>query len=237
MAHSMARPYQKDALDLLREGMARTKGRDRPQTFQEETYNVLTHGIGAVLAAVGTAALLVRSALAGSVLAFVSAVLYSASLLFLYSASTIYHAAGVPERKRQLRIWDHCSIFLLILGTYIPISLMVIGGWLGWTLCAVNTALAAAGIISRVVTMSHGKSHLSVALYLVMGWLVVLAIRPVVRLLPPVGLLLLVAGGVAYTVGIYFYKKNGPYMHVIWHLFVLAGSALHYACVFLCCCG
>ena len=85
--------------------------------------------------------------------------------------------------------------------------------------------------------MSHGKSHLSVALYLVMGWLVVLAIRPVVRLLPPVGLLLLVAGGVAYTVGIYFYKKNGPYMHVIWHLFVLAGSALHYACVFLYCCG
>lgn len=238
MNNSMSRPYREDALELLRQGMPQVQAAEekhRPQTFREEAFNVLTHGAGAVLAAAGTVALTVRAVQGGRLTAVVSALLYGFSLIFLYTASTLYHAAGVPEVKRKRRIWDHCSIFLLILGSYIPLCLVTIGGALGWTLFLVNAVLAAAGVISRVVTMSRGKSKLSVALYLVMGWLVLPAIGPVVRALPPLGLWLLVAGGVAYTAGIYFYKKDGPYMHVIWHLFVLAGSALQYACIFLCC--
>ena len=237
MNHSISRPYQEGPLELLRQGVSQ-EGREkhRPQTFREEAFNVLTHGAGAVLAVIGTAVLTVRAAMGtGGAAAVISALLYGFSLIFLYTASTLYHAAGVPEVKRKRRIWDHCSIFLLILGSYIPLCLVTIGGALGWTLFLINAALAAVGVISRVVTMSKGKSKLSVVLYLVMGWLVLPAIGPVIRTLPPVGLWLLVAGGVAYTAGIWFYKKDGPYMHVIWHLFVLAGSALQYGCIFLCC--
>ena len=213
------------------------KAHSRPQTMREEALNVLTHGVGAVLAVIGTIVLVVRAALHGGTLSVVSTALYGASLIFLYTASSVYHCAGVPETKRRLRMLDHCSIFLLILGTYIPMSLVLIGGPLGWGLFAVNATLAVVGIVSRVVSMSKGKSRLSVALYLIMGWLVVLAIKPVVETLPAAGLALLVAGGVAYTGGVWFYRNNGKYMHVIWHLFVLAGSALHYACVLLYCCG
>ena len=238
MSNSISRPYRANLFHFVGQGARQAPAAEekhRPQTFREEAFNVLTHGAGAALAVIGTAALTVRAARGGSATAVVSALLYGFSLIFLYTASTLYHAAGVPEVKRRRRIWDHCSIFLLILGSYIPLCLVTIGGALGWTLFLTNAVLAAAGVISRVVNMSRGKSRLSVALYLVMGWLVLPAIGPVVRALPPVGLGLLVAGGVAYTAGVYFYKKDGPYMHVIWHLFVLAGSILQYGCIFLCC--
>ena len=237
MNHSMSRPFRKHVPPLFSHAAPDRGNRDRPQTAREELLNVITHGLGALLAAAGTAVLVVRAVLHGSALAVVSAALYGASLIFLYTASTLYHAARDPAVKRRRRVWDHCSIFLLILGTYIPLSLVTIGGALGWTLFAVNATLAVVGVVSRVVTMSRGKSHLSVALYLIMGWLVILAIRPVIQAVPPAGLALLVAGGLSYTAGVWFYRNKGPYMHVIWHLFVLAGSVFHYVCVLLCCCG
>ena len=236
MNHGISAGRTRVAVQKVRP-ITKEKSHSRPQTMEEEALNVFTHGVGAILAVVGTVVMVVRAALHGGALSVVSTALYGASLIFLYTASSVYHCAGVPETKRRLRILDHCSIFLLILGTYVPMSLVVIGGPLGWGLFTVNTILAVAGIISRVVNMSRGKSRLSVALYLIMGWLVVLAIKPVVAALPPLGLGLLVAGGVAYTAGVWFYRNDGKYMHVIWHLFVLAGSALHYACVLLCCCG
>ena len=209
----------------------------RPQTRGEEIANTVSHGVGALLAAAGGALLIVKAALTGGSREVVGVSLYAGSLLLLYVASAVYHGVTAPEAKKRLRVVDHCSIFLLILGTYIPLSLVTIGGALGWTLFAVNATLAVVGVVSRVVTMSRGKSHLSVALYLIMGWLVILAIRPVIQAVPPAGLALLVAGGLSYTAGVWFYRNNGPYMHVIWHLFVLAGSVFHYVCVLLCCCG
>ena len=211
--------------------------RKREQTAKEELLNVITHGIGAILGGVGTLALLGRALAGGSVLAAVSVLCYGMSLIFLYTTSAVYHGTRTPVRKQRMRILDHCSIYLLILGSYIPIALVKIGGALGWLLCIVNGTLAAIGIISLIGGMRKGKHKMSVVLYLVMGWLALLALEPVVHALPDMGVALLIAGGISYTAGVYFYKKNGLYMHVIWHLFVMAGSALHYLCILLYCCG
>jgi len=232
------------AIDKARHGRWRLSTADggrkpaarRVQTEAEELLNMLTHGVGALGAVLGTV-LLLRRVENGSTLAAISAAFYGACLIALYTNSAVYHGTKDPKWKKRLRVLDHCSIFLLILGSYVPVALVAIGGALGWGLVAVNATLAAVGIVSRIVTMNRGKSRLSVALYLIMGWLAVLAIRPVASAVPPVGLALLVAGGAAYTVGVIFYRSRRPYMHVVWHLFVLAGSGIHYACIFLYCCG
>ena len=129
---------------------------------------------------------------------------------------------------------DHCSIFVLILGTYVPMSLLVVGGTTGWMLFLTNTTLAVVGIILNTIDLKR-FSKLSLALYALMGWLIVVAMRAIIATLPPLGLGLLVAGGVAYTVGIVFYKSQGRYMHFVWHLFVLAGSILQFLCIAMYC--
>ncbi len=212
--------------------MAKEKIR-RPQTAGEEIANTVSHGVGAVLAAAGAVPLLVKAAM-DSGQAVVGMALYAASLLGLYAASSVYHGVRNPALKKRLRVLDHCSIFLLILGTYIPMALLVLGGSLGWTLIGINTALAVVGIVLDLIDLER-FSKVTLVLYAAMGWLILPAIGRVVTVLPPAGVALLAGGGVAYTVGILFYKSKRHYMHFVWHLFVLAGSALQYFCVLLYC--
>ena len=206
----------------------------RPQTRGEEIANTVSHGLGALLAAAGAVPLAARGILSGSAKAGFSLTAYGISLVLLYTASAVYHAVQNPEVKRRLRIMDHCSIFVLILGTYVPMSLLVVGGRTGWMLFLTNTTLAVIGITLNAIDLKR-FDKVSLALYALMGWLIVAALRAIIAALPPLGLGLLVAGGVAYTAGIVFYKSQGRYMHFIWHLFVLAGSILQYVCIALYC--
>lgn len=206
----------------------------RPQSRGEELANTISHGFGAVLALAGAAPLAVRGILSGSVKAGFSLTAYAVSLVLLYTASAVYHAARRPEVKRALRVMDHCSIFVLILGTYVPMSLLVVGGATGWMLFLTNTTLAVIGITLNTIDLKR-FDKLSLVLYALMGWLVVVAMKAIIATLPPLGLGLLVAGGVAYTAGIIFYKSQGKYMHFVWHLFVLAGSILQFFCIALYC--
>lgn len=206
----------------------------RPQSRGEEIANTVSHGLGALLALAGAVPLAVRGILSGSFKTGFSLTAYGVSLVLLYTASAVYHGVQDPEVKRRLRIMDHCSIFVLILGTYVPMSLLVVGGQTGWMLFLTNTTLAAIGIILNTIDLKR-FDKVSLALYALMGWLVVVAMKAIVATLPPLGLGLLVAGGVAYTAGIVFYKARGQYMHFVWHLFVLAGSILQYFCIALYC--
>lgn len=206
----------------------------RAQTAGEELANTISHAAGALLAAAGAAPLVARGISTGSAKTAFSLGAYGLSLVLLYTASAVYHAARRPEVKRVLRVMDHCSIFVLILGTYIPMSLLVVGGQTGWMLFLTNTTLAVIGITLNAIDLKR-FDKVSLALYALMGWLIVLALRAIVEALPPLGLGLLVAGGVAYTAGILFYKSQRRYMHFVWHLFVLAGSILQYACIALYC--
>ena len=196
--------------------------------------NTISHGIGALLAAAGAVPLIAKGIMAGSVKAEVSLAFYAFTLVLLYTASAVYHGVKRPELKRVLRVMDHCSIFLLILGTYVPLSLLVVGGRTGWALFLTNTALAVVGITLNAISLTR-FDKISLVLYALMGWLVILALRTILQVLAPAGVALLVAGGVAYTAGIWFYKSQRKYSHFVWHLFVLAGSVLHYLCVTLYC--
>ena len=211
-----------------------TEKKKRAQTMGEELANTISHGVGALLAAVGAAPLIVRGMMSGSGKTVFSLTAYGLSLILLYTASAVYHAVRRPEVKRALRVMDHCSIFVLILGTYIPMSLLVVGGRTGWLLFLTNTTLAVVGITLNAIDLKR-FDKLSLALYALMGWLVVLALRGIMEALPPAGLALLVSGGVAYTAGIIFYKSQRHYMHFVWHLFVLAGSILQYICIAMYC--
>ena len=206
----------------------------RPQSRGEEIANTISHGLGALLALAGAAPLAVRGFLSGGAKTGFSLTAYGVSLVLLYTASAVYHGVRDPEAKRRLRIMDHCSIFVLILGTYVPMSLLVVGGRTGWMLFLTNTTLAAIGITLNTIDLKR-FDKISLALYALMGWLVVVAMRAIIATLPPLGLGLLAAGGVAYTAGIVFYKAQGKYMHFVWHLFVLAGSILQYFCIALYC--
>lgn len=206
----------------------------RPQTTGEEIANTISHGLGALLALAGAVPLVVKGVMAGSAKAGASLTFYAITLVLLYTASAVYHGVRNPELKRVLRVMDHCSIFLLILGTYVPLSLLVVGGRTGWALFLTNTTLAVVGITLNAISLTR-FDKISLVLYALMGWLVILALRTILQVLAPAGVVLLVAGGVAYTAGIWFYKSQRKYSHFIWHLFVLAGSVLHYLCVALYC--
>ncbi len=206
----------------------------RSQTRGEEIANTISHGLGAVLALSFAAPLAVRGILSGSAKAGFSLTAYAFSLVLLYTASAVYHGVRDPKVKRALRIMDHCSIFVLILGTYVPMSLLVVGGRTGWMLFLTTTTLAVVGIVLNTIDLKR-FDKVSLALYALMGWLVVLAMRAIIATLPPLGLALLAGGGVAYTAGIVFYKAQGKYMHFVWHLFVLAGSVLQFICIALYC--
>lgn len=211
---------------------ARQAGR---QTLGEEISNSVSHGIGSLLSVAGMTILIVLGASHQSLSAVLCAVFYGASLIILYTASTLYHSLTNATAKHIFQIFDHCSIFILISGTYTPISVLMIGGKAGWLLLMVNAACALLGIVLNAIDLKRWKK-VSMLLYVVMGWMCLFTVRPLIQAAPSHLLWLLVAGGVAYTVGIIFYKaKKIKYMHFIWHLFVLAGSILQYYFVLLSC--
>lgn len=211
-----------------------THGYARQQTKGEELANAISHGVGALLALTGAVILALRGARSGSGITATSLATYGFSLVLLYTASAVYHAVQNERWKAIWRVMDHCSIYLLILGTYIPMSLLVIGGRMGWMLFLTNTALATLGITLTAIDLKR-FDKVSLVLYALMGWLVVVALRTVLAALTPVATALLVGGGVSYTVGILFYRSRHRYMHFVWHLFVLVGSVLQYLCIAMSC--
>jgi len=204
-----------------------TPAPERPQSPGEEIANSISHGVGLLAALVATPVLL-HAARLGNRLDFAGAIVFSATLVLLYLASTLYHALPKSGAKRTFRALDHSAVFLLIAGTYTPFAFSVLHGPLGWTLLAVEWILAAVGIGLTVVEGERFE-RLSTPVYVVMGWLIVFAIRPLARDLP---LLLLVAGGLAYSAGVGFLTaRRVRYSHFVWHLFVLVGSACHWVAI------
>jgi hemolysin III len=199
---------------------------------REELANSLTHGLGAGLSVVGLVLLVLCAARTGDPWVIISVALYGTSLVVLYTASTLYHAVRGARGKTRLRRLDHAAIFLLIAGTYTPFLLISLRGPWGWSLFGVIWGLALLGMFMKV--WWTGRHHrLSTALYLAMGWMVVVAIKPLLAHVPGGALALLLAGGLCYTVGTVFYQWRGlPYHHAIWHLWVLAGSICHWAAVY-----
>lgn len=197
------------------------------QTLGEEISNAVTHGVGALLSIAGMVIMIVRAASVGTAIDVVSSVLYGSTLILLYTFSTLYHSLTNKKAKFVFRVLDHCSIFLLILGSYIPVSLCLIGGAKGWVLFGINAAAATLGIVLNSINLVKWKKF-SMALYVIMGWSVLMSIGNVINQ-PLSGIILIVSGGISYTAGIIFYKaKKLKYAHFVWHLFVLAGSVLQY---------
>jgi hemolysin III len=199
----------------------------------EEMVHAITHGVGALASVVGCVLLLIKAALGGSAVALVSAAIYGASLIILYTMSTLYHSLTNQRAKRVFRVFDHCTIFLLIAGTYTPYLLLTLGGTLGLVIFCILWGMTILGIVLNAVNLERFK-RFSMICYVVMGWCIVVVIKPVVLALGAAGTILMVAGGLLYTIGIFFYRqKQIKYMHAVWHLFVFAASFLHYLSVLL----
>ena len=194
---------------------------------REDVANVATHGFGVLASLAGGSLLIGLAALSGSAWSIVGVSIFTASLVTLYSASTLYHASRNETTKRRLKIFDHCAIYLLIAGTYTPFLITSLrGGW-GWSLFGFIWGLAVAGVVFKLYFTGRFP-RLSTAIYIAMGWLVVIAAGPLARALGPGTLGWLLAGGITYTAGTLFYhSKRVPYAHAIWHLFVLSGSICH----------
>lgn len=201
----------------------------RAQTLGEEIANAISHGLGTGLSIAGMIILIVMAVVHDKgAIAVVSASLYGAGLILLYTNSSIYHSLTNKRAKRVFKILDHCSIFVLILCSYIPVLLVIVGGALGWTWFGICTACTILGVVLNSINLERWKV-LSMILYVVIGWSAVAIMRPLREAINDTELLLLVLGGIAYTLGLIFYaNKKVKYMHFIWHIFVLAGSVLQY---------
>lgn len=194
----------------------------------EEIANSITHGIGLILSIAGLVVLMVFASLAGSLHHIISCVIFGITLILLYTTSTLYHSIQTPRTKSFLRRLDHSAIFLLIAGTYTPFTLVSLQGLWGWSLFGVVWSLAAIGVLLKTALL-HRWEKASLFLYLGMGWVIVAAARPLMAAVAPGGLILLLLGGLAYTSGVGFYvRRTMRYHHAIWHVFVLAGSSLHF---------
>jgi len=207
----------------------------RPQSLAEEIANSITHGLGLVAAIAAFPALVVAAQTRHDPLHVLGAVVFGVTLVLCYLASTLYHAvhaARAPRAKQRLRVIDHSAIFLLIAGSYTPFLLGALRGPLGWTMLAVVWTLAAAGVAAKF-TLGCRWPHLSTAMYLGMGWLGIVIMRPLAASVGPAGVWWLIAGGLAYTGGVVFYACDHRvrYGHAVWHLFVAAGSACHFVAV------
>ncbi len=204
----------------------------RLQTTREEIANAISHGAGLAMGLVALPLLVVAAARRDDMWQVVAGAVYATTLVLLYSASTLYHA--LPSRfpaKRLFRGLDHGAIYLLIAGTYTPFALGALRGPWGWSILGVIWGLAAGGIVLKM-GLGFRYPRLSTAIYLLMGWLIVVALQPLYRALGPSGMAWLGAGGFSYTVGVYFYARDHRrFHHFVWHLFVLAGSACHLVAV------
>ena len=196
--------------------------------LREELANSITHGIGFVLSVAGLVVLVVSASMRGDPYMVVSFSVYGASLVILYLASTFYHSFQSPRLKHFLRIVDHCAIYLLIAGTYTPFTLLNLRGPVGWSLFGTIWGLAALGIVLKFWHIGR-YPILTPLIYVAMGWVGAIAVKPSIAAIPPMGMKLLVAGGITYTVGVIFYAlEKLPYNHAIWHMFVLSASAMHF---------
>ncbi len=216
--------------------MTRTKLRDRilpSYTLGEELISSVSHALGAIF---GIIALILCTLKAQGAIAVTSSVIYCASLIILYTMSAVYHALPKGMGKQVMRVLDHCTIYFLIAGTYTPITLQSIrrvSEWWGWAIFGLVWGLAAMATVFTAIDLKK-YSKLSMACYIGMGWCVILAIKPTLRSMAPAGLLLLLSGGIAYTVGAVFYGigKKHRYIHAVFHVFVLLGSLLQFLCIY-----
>lgn len=199
--------------------------------YYGERFNAISHLVGAGLALIGLIVLIVVASLHGGTWRLVSVIVYGVSLLVLYTSSTLYHSLR-GSAKRVFRRLDHTAIYLLIAGTYTPLTLVTLRGRLGWWMFAAVWTLAVVGALQEF-RHTKGERVLSVVIYIVMGWLAVFALGPLATAIGPAGLAWIVAGGVCYTGGVVFYALDGrmPVFHGIWHLFVLGGSLAHYVAI------
>ena len=202
-------------------------------TLGEELISSISHGLGAAFGIVALVLCVVKSVVSGSTIAVVSSCLYGSMLVLLYTMSTIYHALRRNRAKQVFRVFDHCTIFLLIAGTYIPIVLVGIGGIVGWVYFGVVTGAAVLGIVFNAISVERFKVF-SMICYIAMGWVIIFGFRPLMQAVNVEGIVLLVVGGVVYTFGAILYgvgsKRN--YFHSIWHFFVLGGSILHFFMIY-----
>jgi hemolysin III len=204
-----------------------------PYSLREEIAHSATHGLGIVLSIAGLIAMMVVSERSGDARHIVASIVYGVTLILLYLSSTLYHSIPAPRAKRVLKVLDHSAIYLLIAGTYTPFTLISLRGALGWTLFGLIWGMALLGITLKVAAISRFR-WLSIALYLGMGWLVVVALKPLIGAVSPAGFRLLLLGGLSYTFGVLFYTwRRLPYHHAVWHLFVLTGSVFHFFAVLL----
>lgn len=206
----------------------------RAQSAGEEIANSISHGIGLIAAIAVVPVLIVTSVERGGAAGVTGACVFSATMVLLYLTSTLYHALPNNRAKRVFQVLDHAAIYLLIAGTYTPFTLGVLYGTWGWTLFGLVWGLALAGLLLKSIGGIRFPK-VSVALYLAMGWLALIAVRPLWLHVPAWGLFWLVAGGIAYTLGVVFFAldQRVPYSHFIWHLFVVAGTACHVIAVLL----
>jgi hemolysin III len=198
----------------------------------EEKINIISHAIGFVLSIIALLLLVFRAIRLGGILYISSFTIFGLSLMVLYAASALYHSAKEPDRRKRLKIFDHASIYVLIAGSYTPFTLVTLNGAVGWTIFGIAWGSALTGIILKLFFV--GKySTVSTIMYVVMGWIIVFAIKPLTQHLPAEGVTWLVAGGLAYTIGAVLYSiKRIPYNHALFHLFVLAGSFCHFISIY-----
>ena len=198
----------------------------------EEKINIISHAIGLILSIVALVLLVAHANLHGDVWHIVSFSIFGTSLIILYAASTFYHSAKKPELRLRFKIFDHASIYVLIAGTYTPFTLVTLNGAIGWVIFGISWGLALTGIILKL--FFTGKYNLiSTIMYVLMGWVIVFAIKPLINNLPLEGLLWLFAGGISYTIGAILYSINKiKFNHAIFHMLVLIGSFCHFVSVF-----
>ena len=198
-----------------------------------EVFNAITHGIGTGLSIAGLVLLIIKGAQTGSPIKIVSYAIFGASMVLLFLFSTLFHSLIFTKAKKVFQVFDHSSIYLLIAGSYTPFCLITIQGWLGWTLFGIVWSIAIAGVVFKSIWLQkRGKTD--VILYVIMGWICLLAIKPLYIGLGTTGFLLLFLGGVSYTVGAFFYSmKNVKFMHVVWHLFVMLGAIFIFFSIYL----
>jgi len=201
-------------------------------TRSEEATNVITHAIGFFLGIAALVLMVVRASLHGDAWHIVGASIFGAGLIILYAASTIYHSVRKPRARKVFRVIDHATIYVLIAATYTPFTLVTLNGWLGWTIFGIVWGFALAGIILKLFFTGR-FNVLSTLMYILMGWMIIFAAKPLVENLSAGGLKWLIAGGIAYTVGAVFYGIGKlKFNHAIFHLFVLLGSACHFVTVY-----
>ena len=197
----------------------------------EELANTITHGFGLVLSVIGFAVLLIIAASRGGKLMIAGCIVYGISLVVLYAASTAYHSTTSATRKKKLQIADHCGIYLLIAGSYTPFGIVIIGGPLGQALLTAIWVFAVIGITAKLIFADRFPG-VSVTSYVLMGWLGAFAIQPLFAALGFMPIILAIAGGIAYTLGVIFFAWHKlPHNHAIFHVFVLAGSLIHYVAI------